>query len=112
MSDNNKKIDAKKEFTKTRFIKDYEDVLNNDKLHLFPSVDYNTQLRNLTNPKFLGSYHMKEDINPKYKTLNTLLRGDLEAKYSKALRSTIVNPITIALILIGLIFNILLFFFI
>ena len=112
MSDNNKKIDLKNEFTKTRNIKDYEDFLNNNRLRIFPSIDYNNHLRSLTNPKFLGSYHMKEDINPKYKTLNTLLRGDLEAKYSKALRSTIVNPVTIALIVIGLIFNILWFFLI
>ena len=66
----------------------------------------------LTSPRFLGSYHMKEEKNPKYKTFNTLMKGDLEVKYAKALRSTLINPITIALIVIALIFNVLWFFFI
>ncbi len=112
MNNNKKNKDTEKELIKTRNIKDYEDVLNNNKLHLFPASDYNSRLKSLTSPRFLGSYHMKEDMNPKYKTFNTLLKGDLEIKYSKALRSTLINPITIALIIIALVFNILWFFFI
>jgi hypothetical protein len=112
MSNNNKKIDTRKEKTNARNIKDYEDILNNNKLHLFPSSDFNNHLKSLTTPRFLGSYHMKEDTNPKYKTIKTLLKGDLEVKYSKALRSTLINPITIALIIIALVFNVLWFFFI
>jgi hypothetical protein len=112
MNADNKKKDTEEEFMKTRNIKDYEDILNNNKLHLFPTSDYNSHLKTLTNPRFLGSYHMKEDTNPKYKSFNSLLKGDLEVKYSKALRSTLINPITIALIVIALIFNVLWFFFI
>jgi hypothetical protein len=112
MNDNNNKKETEKELVKTRNLKNYEDILNNNKLHLFPTTDYNSRLKNLTSPRFLGSYHMKEDTNPKYKTFKTLLKGDLEAKYSKALRSTLINPITIALIVIALLFNILWFFFI
>ena len=103
MNDNNKKEETKK---------DYEDVLNSNRLRLFPTSDYNSHLKSLTNPRFLGSYHLKEDTNPKYKTFSTLLKGDLEVKYAKALRSTIINPITIALIVIVLLFNVLWFFFI
>ncbi|MFX1447051.1 MAG: hypothetical protein ACFFCG_02805 [Promethearchaeota archaeon] len=112
MNDNNKKKDTEKELSKARNIKDYEDILNNNKLRLFPTIDYNSHLKSLITPRFLGSYHMKEQINPKYKTINTLLKGDLEVKYAKALRSTLINPVTIALIVIALIFNVLWFFFI
>ncbi|MHA2289378.1 MAG: hypothetical protein ACXABG_11390 [Promethearchaeota archaeon] len=112
MNENNKIEDTKKEISKDRNIKDYEDVLNNNKLHLFPTTDYNTRLKSLTRPQFLGSYHLKEGANPKYKTFNNLLKGDLEVKYAKALRSTLINPITIALIVIALLFNVLWFFFI
>jgi hypothetical protein len=112
MKDSNKKIKPKEKLSKARNIKDYEDILNNNKLRLFPSSDYNNQLKNLTSPRFLGSYHMKENINPRYNTINKIFNGDLEVKYSKALRSTLMNPITIALIIIALIFNVLWFFFI
>ncbi len=110
MDDNKKSIE--KEPKKAHFIKDYEDVLNSNKLRLFPSLDYNKQLKRLNNPRFLGSYHLKEENTPRYKTLNVLLKGDRDVKYAKAMRSTIINPVTIALIIIALLFNILWFFFI
>ena len=112
MNDNNKKEETKKDPTKARNIKDYEDVLNSNRLRLFPTSDYNSHLKSLTKPRFLGSYHLKEDTNPNYKTFSTLLKGDLEVKYAKALRSTIISPITIALIVIALLCNVLWFFFI
>ena len=110
MDDKNKSIE--KEPKKAHFIKDYEDVLNSNKLRFFPSNDYNRQLKNLNNPRFLGSYHLKEENTPKYNSMKTLIKGDLELKYAKALRSTLINPVTIALIIIALLFNILWFFFI
>jgi len=110
MDDKNKSIE--KEPKKSHFIKDYEDVLNNNKLSFFPSIDYNRQLKSLNNPRFLGSYHLKEENTPKYNSIKTLIKGDLELKYAKALRSTLINPVTIALIIIALLFNILWFFFI
>lgn len=110
MDDKNKSIE--KEPKKAHFIKDYEDVLNSNKLRFFPSNDYNRQLKNLNNPRFLGSYHLKEENTPKYNSIKALIKGDLELKYAKALRSTLINPVTIALIIIALLFNILWFFFI
>ena len=110
MDDKNKSIE--KEPKKAHFIKDYEDVLNSNKLRFFPSSDYNKQLKSLNNPRFLGSYHLKEENTPKYNSIKTLIKGDLELKYAKALRSTLINPVTIALIIIALLFNILWFFFI
>ena len=110
MDDKNKSIE--KEPKKAHFIKDYEDVLNSNKLRFFPSNDYNRQLKRLNNPRFLGSYHLKEENTPRYNSIKTLINGDLELKYAKALRSTLINPVTIALISTALLFNILWFFFI
>ncbi len=110
MDDKNKSIE--KEPKKAHFIKDYEDVLNSNKLRFFPSNDYNRQLKSLNNPRFLGSYHLKEENTPRYKSIKTLINGDLELKYAKALRSTLINPVTIAIITTALVFNILWFFFI
>ena len=109
--DDKKKINEK-DSKKTQRISDYESVLNGNSLRLFPSSNYNKQLKNLNNPRFLGSYHLKEENTPKYNSFKALMTGDLEVKYAKALRNTISNPVTIALIIVALLFNILWFFFI
>ena len=111
MNERNMNQNKEKEQTKARNLKDYEVVLNSNKLRLYPTSDYNSHLKSLTNPRFLGSYHMKEETNPRFKMLNTLMKGDLEVKYAKALRGTLLNPVTIALIIIALLFNVLWFFF-
>ena len=110
MDDKNRSIE--KEPKKAQHIKDYEDVLNANKLRFFPTSDYNSQLKSLNNPRFLGSYHLKEENTPKYNSIKSLMKGDLDVKYAKALRGTLINPVTIALIIIALLFNLLWFFFI
>ncbi len=110
MDDKKKSID--KEPKKAHIIKDYEDIINGNRLRLFPSTNYNKQLKRLNNPRFLGSYHLKEENSPRYNAFKSLMKGDLDVKYAKALRSTFINPVTIALIIIALLFNILWFFFI
>ena len=109
--DDKKKI-IEKDSKKTHIINDYERVLNGNRLRLFPSNNYNKQLKHLNNPRFLGSYHLKKENAPKYNSFKALMTGDLEVKYAKALRNTIINPVTIALIIVALLFNILWFFFI
>jgi hypothetical protein len=110
MNESNNKL--KKMPDKPPVIRDYEDILNNNKLNLLPTTNHNAHLKSLTNPQFLGSYHLKEAINSRYKSINTLLKGDLDVKYAKALRSNILNPVTISLIIIALIFNVMWFFFV
>jgi len=110
MNESNNK--SKKVPDKPHVIRDYEDILNNNKLNLFPTSNHNAHLKSLTKPQFLGSYHLKEAINSKYNPINTLLKGDLDVKYAKALRSTILNPVTIALIIIALVFNFMWLFFV
>ncbi len=97
---------------KPHIIRDYEDILNNNKLNLFPTSNHNAHLKSLTKPQFLGSYHLKEAINSRYKSVNTLLKGDIDVKYARALRNTIINPVSIALIIIALVFNVMWFFFV
>jgi hypothetical protein len=104
---NEKKDDKdKKHINEPRVIKDYEDVINNNRLNSLDSFNPNAVIKRLSTPRFLGSYHLKEDINPKFKPLNNLFKGDLNLKYAKSLRSVIFNPITIVLITLALIFNI------
>jgi hypothetical protein len=110
MNEINKKRD--KVPNKPYIIRDYEDYLNNNKLNLFPTSNHNAHLKSLTKPQFLGSYHLKEAINSRYKSVNTLLKGDIEVKYARALRNTIINPVSIALIIIALVFNVMWFFFV
>ena len=110
MSDSNNKLDKVPD--KPHVIRDYEDIPNNNKLNLFPTSNHNAHLKSLTTPQFLGSYHLKEAINSKYNSINTLLKGDIDVKYAKALRGTILNPVTIALIIIALVFNVMWFFFV
>ena len=110
MNENNNKI--KKMPDKPHLIRDYEDILNYNKLNFFPTSNHNVHLKSLTRPQFLGSYHIKEAINSKYTSINTLLKGDINVKYAKALRSTILNPVTIALIIIAFMFNVMWFFFV
>jgi len=110
MNESNNKLDKVPE--KPHVIRDYEDILNNNRLNLFPTSNHNAHLKSLTKPQFLGSYHLKEAINSGYKSINTLLKGDIDLKYAKALRSTILNPITIALIIGALVFNVMWLFFV
>ena len=91
-------------------VKDYEEILNSGKLNLLPKTNPNLNIKTLSNPRFLGSYHLKETSDPRFKPFSNLLKGELEVKYAKALRNTIINPVTIALLISAVIFNILWFF--
>ncbi len=110
MNESNNKLNKVPD--KPNVIRDYEDILNNNKLNLFPASNHNAHLKSLTKPQFLGSYHLKEAINSRYKSVNTLLKGDIDVKYARALRNTIINPVSIALIIIALVFNVMWFFFV
>jgi hypothetical protein len=110
MRDNNKTNEKSPSLEGRRPINDYEEILNQNKLLIHPLNNPIKNLKNLTTPRFLGSYHLKQEIDPKYDAFNKILKGDLEIKYAKALRTAMFNPITIILIIAALIFNILWFF--
>jgi hypothetical protein len=108
MRDNKIKDDEaardKDQATRPQFIEDYEQLINS-RFNEFNPVEAREIFHNLANPRFLGSYHLKQGNNPKYQTIDNLLKGQHELRYAKGLRSTVFNPLTIALILIALVFN-------
>ena len=69
--------------------------------------DLGYSIKNIANPKFLGSIHLKKGINSN--SIESLLRGEMELKLTKSLKNIVLNPITITLITLALIFNILWF---
>ncbi len=91
-------------------IRNYEEVFNQNKLRINPSNNPTKYLKSLATPRFLGSYHLKEATDPKYNAFSRIMKGELEIKYTKALRTAMLNPVTIALIIIAIVFNILWFF--
>jgi len=93
------------------YLENYEDIINNNKINTFSAQDPNQFFRKLANPRFLGSYHMKEQQLNKNKNIDALLKGNLELRYTKSLRSIVFNPLTIILIILAMLFNFLWFFF-
>ncbi|MHA2284099.1 MAG: hypothetical protein ACXAC5_24940 [Promethearchaeota archaeon] len=62
-------------------------------------------INNLSNPKFLGSLHLKKEMNPNYHQVKDLLASEHELNLTRSLKNTIFNPITKVLILSAIIFN-------
>ena len=77
------------------------------------SSDYLRDLiKNISRPKFLGSIHLKNDTNIYNRSVENLLKGELEGNLAKSLKNTFLNPITKTLIILVLVFNIIWFFLI
>jgi hypothetical protein len=91
-------------------MKDIKDIenLGTKKINLLSSEALDNSIKNLTNPRFLGSIHMRKlNDTSRISTVESLLSGELELKVNKSLKNTLLNPITIALIFLMIIFNIL-----
>lgn len=77
------------------------------------SSDYlHNIIKNISRPKFLGSIHLKNDTNNYNRSVENLLKGELEGKLTKSLKNEFLNPITKTLIILALVFNIIWFFLI
>ncbi len=77
------------------------------------SSDYLSDIiKNISRPKFLGSIHLKNDTNIYNRSVENLLKGELEGKLTKSLKNAFLNPITKTLIILALVFNIIWFFLI
>ncbi|MFW9822031.1 MAG: hypothetical protein ACFFE4_03805 [Candidatus Thorarchaeota archaeon] len=87
--------------------KDYN-PLNRNKLIPFNNITH--LINNLSNPKFLGSIHLKKEYNPNYNQVKDLLADERELNLTRTLKNTIFNPITKILILSAIIFNLIWFF--
>ena len=79
------------------------------KINLLSSKELDTAIKNISRPRFLGSIHLNKDLNTNYNisSVDTLLKGELELKINKSLKNAILNPITKALIISMILFNLL-----
>jgi hypothetical protein len=66
-------------------------------------------INNLSNPKFLGSIHLKKEMNPNYHQVKDLLANEHETNLTHSLKNSMFNPITKILILSAIIFNLIWF---
>ncbi len=98
--DNNESAD-KAEFKELQFI--------NKKKQLF-SNHLNNMISNLSTPRFLGSIHMKNANSPN-NSIENLVESELQLKTTKALKSTLFNPVTKVLIILAIVFNLIWFLF-
>jgi len=74
-----------------------------------PSNYLNQLIQNLSNPRFLGSIHLKKEMNPHYDQVEKFISNQHELKMTKTLKNVILNPITKILIISAIIFNIIWF---
>ncbi|MHA2325173.1 MAG: hypothetical protein ACXACB_07225 [Promethearchaeota archaeon] len=65
--------------------KDYN-PLNRSKF--IPSNNLGHLIKNLSNPRFLGSIHLKEEMNPNYSHLKDLIANEHDLKLTKSLKNT------------------------
>jgi hypothetical protein len=70
-----------------------------------PPNNIENTINNLSNPKFLGSIHLKKEMNPAYHQVKDLLATERELNLTRSLKNTMFNPITKILILSAIIFN-------
>ncbi|MFX1297441.1 MAG: hypothetical protein ACFFD2_21640 [Promethearchaeota archaeon] len=77
-----------------------------------PSNYLNQLIQNLSNPRFLGSIHLKKELNPNYSQVKDFITNQNELTMTKTLKNAISNPITKILIISAIIFNIFWFFLI
>ncbi|KKM79502.1 hypothetical protein LCGC14_1349300 [marine sediment metagenome] len=81
-----------------------ENFLRKDKKKFF-SDNLNYAIKNLLNPRFLGSIHLKKNSNPSLKNVENLLANDLDLKLTRSLKNTFLNPVTKTLIILAILFN-------
>lgn len=83
--------------------RDYSSINNSS---FVPSNNIDFLIKKLSNPGFLGSIHLKKEMNPNYRQLENMLAREHESKLTQSLKNTIFNPITKILIISAIVFNI------
>ena len=63
-------------------------------------------IKNLSNPRFLGSFHMKKETSSNNDSVENLIESELKLKMTRSLKNTLINPITKILIISALVSNI------
>lgn len=81
------------------------------RVNLLSSSQLDGFIKNLSNPRFLGSIHMNRESMEGNTSVNKLVKGNLENKLNSSIKNSIFNPVTKTLILLTILFNILWFTF-
>ena len=81
-----------------------DDFLKKSK-NLLSSDNLNNAIKNLSKPRFLGSIHLNNDINHNSKSFENLLGNNLDLRLTESLQNNMFNPLTKALIIITIVFN-------
>jgi len=97
-----KKSDNKESAANAEF-KDLPSI--NKKSHQYSNYLGNI-ISNLSNPRFLGSFHMKKETSLNNNSVENLIESDLKLKMTRSLKNTLFNPITKILIISAIVFNI------
>ena len=79
------------------------DYINRNKFTPSNNLDY--IIKSLSNPRFLGSIHLKKEMNPNYHQVEKVLSSEHELKLTRSLKNSIFNPVTKFLIITAIIFN-------
>ncbi|UCD02466.1 MAG: hypothetical protein JSV23_05500 [Promethearchaeota archaeon] len=77
--------------------------------NLLHSNNLNNIIKSLSNPRFLGSIHLKKGAYTNSNSVSNLIEDELKGKITKSLKNTLFNPITKILIILWVIFNLIWF---
>ncbi|MFW9827042.1 MAG: hypothetical protein ACFFEY_05410 [Candidatus Thorarchaeota archaeon] len=103
-----KQSDNKKPVESTEFKE--SSTLN--KNSFLPSNYFENAIKNLANPRFLGSFHLKKEMRSPNNSVENLVENELTGKINKSLKSTLFNPITKILIIAAIMFYFFWFLFV
>ena len=84
---------------------DNPDIFQRKGKNLLRSDNLKYAIKNLTNPRFLGSIHLKNNINPNINPVENLIDKELDLKLSRSLKNSLLNPLTKTLIILAILFN-------
>jgi hypothetical protein len=76
----------------------------NKKMQLYSNY-LDNNIKSLSNPRFLGSIHMKKDTSLNNNSVENLIESELKLKMAKSLKNTFLNPVTKVLIILAIVFN-------
>ncbi|MFW9968828.1 MAG: hypothetical protein ACFFDF_01425 [Candidatus Odinarchaeota archaeon] len=99
-----KETDVKNSTEKVEF----EKLPSINKKNQLYSNHLNNMIKSLLTPSFLGSIHMKK-TNSNTNSIESLVENELKLKTTKALKSTLFNPVTKILIILAIVFNLIWF---
>jgi hypothetical protein len=83
------------------------DFINRSNFTPTNNLDY--IIKGLSNPRFLGSIHLKKEMNPNFSQVKDLLAIENESNLTRSLKNTMFNPITKILIVSAIVFNLIWF---